>query len=64
LTELKNDLFNSVKLTSKDRIYVISTDAKKKEKILSGQFLFGGRKRAPWIGYSDEDSGVDVASSL
>lgn len=46
---LKRDLKKKVKLSHTDRIYLIYRDAA--TGTVKGNFLFGGRKRAPWEGY-------------
>ena len=47
--ELKKDLEKNVVVEKTDRIYMIATDS---DCSMKGAFLFGGRKRATWEGYS------------
>lgn len=55
---IKRDLRKSVKLRTRDRIYLIFQDQNAKYK---GRFVLGGRKKsAPWSGYAvNEESAVD-----
>jgi len=46
---VKKSLKHAVTLRSRDRIYVVCRDVRGK---WLGKFMFGGRKRAPWIGYA------------
>jgi hypothetical protein len=46
---LKSDLKKKVRLSKTDRIYLIYRDSE--TGVVKGNFLFGGRKRAPWEGY-------------
>lgn len=48
--ELKEDLLKYVQLSKNDRVYLIYKDNVTGS--IKGVFLFGGRKRAPWEGYS------------
>jgi hypothetical protein len=61
VSELKNDLGNSVELNKKSRIYIVykSDDGKVK-----GTFLYGTRRQAPWTGYgaSAEESSDESSS--
>lgn len=44
IAKLKSDLLDNVKLSEKDRVYVLYSNA--------GKFILGGRKvKAPWYGY-------------
>lgn len=45
--ELKEELKEHVAIDSKDRIYIIYSDARK----MRGKFLSGERKKNPWAGY-------------
>lgn len=56
---LKNELSVHVKLLPKDRIYVIYQESMK----MKGKFVNGGRKRAPWEGYGQQEveNAEDVA---
>lgn len=49
LNDLTRDLKKHINLVKKNRIYVIFKDPTKGWK---GKFIIGGRKRAPWEGYS------------
>lgn len=58
-TALKTDLQRSVDITPKSRIYLIRTEAGKPK----GRFLFGSRKKSPWVGYgATVDEGADDES--
>lgn len=50
LDSIKTEISGSVTLNKTDRIYLIYLDPKSKK--MKGNFLFGGRKRAPWEGYA------------
>jgi hypothetical protein len=53
--KLKRELKKEVKLDQRSRIYMIHL----KDGKMKGNFIFGRRKRAPWIGYgtlSEEES--------
>jgi len=58
---IESQLDANVKLTKRDRIYIIyRDDASDKVK---GKFIFGGRKRSPWEGYSQNSvKGVEDIS--
>lgn len=49
VSTLKRELKKKVKLSKTDRIYLINRD--NTTGTVKGNFLFGGRKRAPWEGY-------------
>lgn len=49
IATLKRDLKKKIKLSITDRIYIIYRDSK--TGTVKGNFVFGGRKRAPWEGY-------------
>jgi hypothetical protein len=51
--ELKREITNNVKLEQNDRIYVILRDSKG---MMKGSFIFGGRKRSPWEGFSTKQT--------
>ena len=53
--EIKEEILKYTKLGKSDRVYLIFRENKTGK--LKGNFLFGGRKRAPWEGYSTEDQG-------
>jgi len=55
LSELKDDLSRHVNLGKRDRIYIIWYENQK----MKGQFLFGKRKSAPWVGFGSHASQVD-----
>ena len=48
---LKSDIERVVVLNKRSRIYVIY----KKDEKMSGRYLFGHRKGAPWEGFGDRD---------
>lgn len=56
---LKKELESHMKLLPKDRIYIIYQDKLK----MKGKFVNGGRKRAPWEGYGQQEveNAEDVA---
>ncbi len=45
-----NDLKGQVQLKKTDRVYLFCTNP------LEAGFIIGGRKRAPWVGYSMEEN--------
>ncbi len=47
---LKADIKGSIEISKRTRIYVIYRDAKSKS--IKGAFVFGGRRMAPWSGFS------------
>lgn len=51
INNLKADLKKNIRLRERDRIYV---GYKSDDGTLKGQFIFGGRKPAPWKGYADQ----------
>lgn len=63
--EYKGDTINAIKqeiqeyvtLSKTDRIYLIYLENKTNK--VKGNFLFGGRKRAPWEGYAKGIEGSD-----
>jgi hypothetical protein len=55
LSELKEDIARHVNLDKLDRIYIIWRDEQK----IRGQFLFGKRKAAPWVGSGTKEVQVD-----
>jgi hypothetical protein len=61
LSELKKDIEDSIEITKKTRIYVIYRNPKTNK--TNGDFIFGGRKAAPWSGYSDEAGQTEVDES-
>lgn len=54
---IKDELEKYVTLSNTDRVYLIHLDDKNQVK---GNFLYGGRKRAPWEGYALSDSETDA----
>jgi len=54
-SELKDDLTRNVNLGKRDRIYIIWSENQK----MKGQFLFGKRKSAPWVGFGSKEPQVD-----
>ncbi len=56
---LRQELSDHVKLSSRDRVYVIYHEGSN----IKGKFISGGRKRAPWEGYGLQHFGdiEDVA---
>jgi len=50
VSEIKTDLRSKIKIGEKDRIYLIYKKPKTQSWI--GMFIFGGRKPAPWEGFS------------
>jgi len=51
LEEITSDIKRYAKLSNTDRVYLIYLDNATGK--MKGKFLFGGRKRAPWNGYSN-----------
>jgi hypothetical protein len=49
------DLSRNVNLGKRDRIYIIWSENQK----MKGQFLFGKRKSAPWVGFGSQEPQVD-----
>ena len=47
---IKEELEKNVQLNKSDRIYITYLDDETGK--IKGSFIFGGRKRAPWEGYS------------
>lgn len=54
---IKKDILKYAKLNKTDRIYLIYLENQTGK--VKGNFLFGGRKRAPWEGYAAGIQGVD-----
>ncbi|MBC7446657.1 MAG: hypothetical protein H7330_01185 [Hymenobacteraceae bacterium] len=52
---LKQELAEHVKFSPKDRVYAVFREGEK----MRGKFIKGGRKRAPWEGYSGHDTEED-----
>jgi hypothetical protein len=52
IVSLKRDLSKSIKLRKKDRIYIIFNN----DGSLSGGFIYGNRKSAPWTGYHNNSN--------
>lgn len=57
IDEIKTDIAKNVKLNKTDRIYLIYLENKTSK--IKGNFLFGGRRRAPWEGYAIGVQGTD-----
>jgi hypothetical protein len=57
---IKNEISKNVKLNKTDRIYIIYLDSETDK--MKGSYLFGGRKRAPWEGYSNGVQAIDEDS--
>lgn len=53
---LTNELAQHVKLSPKDRIYAIYHEGLK----MKGKFISGGRRRAPWEGYGQQEVAEDT----
>lgn len=49
-TSLKQELLDSLRLEKTDRLYVLWKDDQTGK--LTGRFLYGNRKTAPWEGYA------------
>ena len=47
---IREEIEKNVKLNKSDRIYITYLDDEAGK--IKGSFIFGGRKRAPWEGYS------------
>src|ERR1041385_5750375 len=57
--DLREDLERSIRTDRRTRIYAIWKAGNK----ASGRFIIGGRRAAPWAGYSSSDSdSIDEAS--
>ncbi|MBT3069706.1 hypothetical protein KKP04_02325 [Rhodomicrobium sp. Az07] len=54
--ELKKELSEVVKLDKRARVYVIYRDRETNKN--KGKFIVGGRKAAPWTGYSHSSSDI------
>ncbi|GFK93760.1 hypothetical protein NNJEOMEG_01594 [Fundidesulfovibrio magnetotacticus] len=52
LDSLRKDISKAVKLSKKDRLYVVFKESSSGK--MKGDFLFGARKKAPWAGYAVE----------
>ena len=53
---LKDELERSIDINKKSRIYIVYRDEDTGKN--QGVFLFGGRREAPWTGYSSSETGV------
>ena len=53
---LKADLEKEIQVSKRSRIYVIYRE-RGGNKLMRGNFLFGGRRAPPWTGYADEGKG-------
>ena len=58
LESLTEDIRKSVQVTKRTRIYVIYREPDTKK--MKGSFIFGGRKAAPWSGFSVSVGSVDT----
>lgn len=58
IAALKRDIRNNVKVNTKCRIYVIRLVEGK----MKGSFIFGQRRRPPWIGYAEAGEQVEDTS--
>ena len=56
--DIKSELAANVKFKDSDRIYLVWRD----DKLNKGQFIIGGRKRAPWEGYASTFENAQVDS--
>ena len=54
---LRTEINQHVKLAARDRIYAIY----KEGDLIKGEFISGGRKRAPWEGYGQADVAANTA---
>lgn len=58
---LRSSLMQHVRPSVKDRYYVVYFDGLKKK--MSGKYIFGARRKAPWAGYHQLAEDIeDVAS--
>ena len=57
IESIKDDIGKYAKLSKSDRVYLIHLDNTTNK--MKGKFLFGGRKRAPWEGYSNGIENID-----
>ena len=57
IEEIKKDILKFAKLNKTDRVYLIYLESETGK--VKGNFLFGGRKRAPWEGFATDSQGVD-----
>lgn len=53
---LKEDLGRSINIDKKTRIYIVYRDKDTGKN--KGVFLFGGRREAPWTGYSSSEAEI------
>lgn len=54
--DLKDELARSIDINKKTRIYIVYRDEDTGKN--QGVFLFGGRREAPWTGYSSAEAEV------
>ncbi len=54
---LREELGQHVKLAPRDRVYAVYKDGD----TIKGEFISGGRKRAPWEGYGQLDVAANTA---
>lgn len=52
LDALKKDIEGKIQISNRARIYVIRRRTKDKANLVSGTFIFGSRRDAPWSGYA------------
>lgn len=58
LSKLKKDLEKHVDFKPGDRIYVVRIRTEKGDQKISGRFIIGKRRAAPWVGYGDNDNDI------
>ncbi len=58
LSKLKMDLDKSVDFKPGDRVYVVRMRTENGTQKISGKFIVGKRRAAPWIGYGDSDNDI------
>ena len=57
--DIKALMSKHVRIDPNDRVYLILRD---KEGLIKGKFIFGGRKKATWEGYSQPDDDSEDTS--
>ena len=58
LSKLKRDLETSVDFKPGDRIYVVRMRTDNGVQKVSGKYIIGKRRAAPWVGYGDSNSDI------
>lgn len=58
LSKLKKDLEENVDFKPGDRIYVVRMRTDNGAQKISGKFIIGKRRAAPWVGYGDSDNDI------